>query len=105
MHDLIDPITPRKDTIVPERVVKASWASNTLTMKDSLDLRHSSQHQSEADACYPLALTIKFLPNKNLHYSSRFRFTCEFGNSFDLVVQGEGTFEENMHKPIYPIPK
>lgn len=93
------------ETIVPQRVVKASWATNTLNLKDSLELRHQDQHESEADACYPMPLTVRFTPGKNAHYSSRFRFSCEFANSFDLVLQGQGTYEEHEHKPINPTPK
>lgn len=94
-----------EDTIVPQRTVESSWASSTMTMKDSLEVKHHDQHQSAADACFPMPLTIRFLPNKNAHYSSRFRFTCEYGNSFELVLQGEGTYEEHEHKPLNPIPK
>jgi hypothetical protein len=95
----------RPDTIVPQRVVKSSWATNTLTLKDSLELRHNDQHSNEADACFPMPIKIKFTPNKNSHYSSRFRFTCEFANTFDVVLQGEGTYEEHEHKPLNPTPK
>jgi hypothetical protein len=95
----------RQETIVPQRVVESSWASNTLTVKDTLDLKHSHQHSTEADALYPVPISIGFSPKKNVHYSSRFRFSCEFGNSFDLVIQGEGTHEEHLHKPLYPIPR
>ena len=95
----------RMDTIVPERVVKSSWATNTLSLQDSLEKRHENQHESEADACYPMPLSIRFKPSKNQHYSSRFRFSCEYANTFDLVLQGEGTYEEHLHKPINPTPK
>jgi hypothetical protein len=95
----------RLDSIVPQRVVKSSWATNTLTLSDSLELRHGGQHESEADACFPLPLKILFAPGSNVHYSSRFRFSCEFANSFDLVLQGAGTYEEHEHKPINPQPK
>jgi hypothetical protein len=76
-----------------------------MTMKDTLVAKHDDQHQSEADARFPLPLTIRFAPTKNTMYCSRFRFSCEFGNSFELVLQGEGTYEEHEHKPLNPIPK
>lgn len=91
--------------IVPERVVESSWATNTLTLRDAVDLKHNLQHQSEADACYPMPITILFKPKKNVRYCSRFRFSCEFANSFDVVLQGEGTFEEHEHKPLNPVPR
>lgn len=93
------------DTIVPQRVVKSTWATNTLNLEDSLKMRYNGKLNNEADACYPMPLKIKFSPNKNKSYSSRFRFTCEFANSFDIVLQGQGTYEEHEHKPINPIPK
>eukprot|EP01038_Epipyxis_sp_PR26KG_P007446 gene7446-10147_t len=95
----------RVDTIVPQRLVQSSWASNTLTLQDSLQVKHQDQHQSEADMCFPMPLIIHFHPKKNCHYLSRFRFVCEFGNVFDLLLQGEGTYEEHLHKPISPIPR
>lgn len=99
----------RLDTIVPERLVESSWASGTLTMEDSLTLKHTAQHkkgsENTAGACYPMPITILFTPKKNVRYCSRFRFTCEFANSFDLVLQGEGTFEEHEHRPLNPVPR
>lgn len=92
-------------SIVPERLVESSWASSTLTIKDAVDQKYRSQHQSEADACFPMPLNILFKPKKNVRYTSRFRFSCEFANTFDLVLQGEGTFEENEHRPLNPVPR
>lgn len=94
----------RADTIVEQRTVKTSWALNTLTAKDSLDLRYCGSGAAPADANYPMPLTVRFTPKKNAKYSSRFRFTCEFANTFDLVLQGEGTYEEHLHKPLRPMP-
>lgn len=107
------------NSIVPERLVQSSWALNTLTLNDSLELKHqhkmsstvtvtdmdSSSAGSGAQTCYPLPITVLFAPKKNVSYCSRFRFQCEFANSFDLVVQGAGTFEEHEHKPLNPVPR
>ena len=60
---------------------------------------------SAGDPIYPITLAVRFTPTKNIYYSSRFRFSCEYGNTFDLVLEGEGTFEEHMHKPIPPVPR
>jgi hypothetical protein len=30
---------------------------------------------------------------------------CEYGNAFDVVLEGEGTYEEHEHKPLSPFPK
>ena len=82
-----------------------SWATQTLNLQDSLEARHNEQGRSEADAAYPMPITIRFNPSTNRSYSCRFRFKCEFGNGFDLLLQGRGTFEEHEHKPLNPIPK
>ncbi len=65
----------------------------------------STTSNSENDIHYPMPITVLFNPAKNQRYCSRFRFTCEFANTFDLVLQGEGTYEEHEHRPINPIPR
>lgn len=99
-------------SIVPERLVESSWATQTLTISDSLELKHKGKttqpafnKNNEADALFPMPLNITFAPKKNVRYCSRFRFTGEFANSFDLVLQGEGTFEEHEHRPLNPLPR
>ncbi len=74
-------------------------------MQDTLTRRHETAHQSEADPLYPMPLSVKFCPSKNTRYSSRFRFVCEYGNTFDVIFEAEGTYEEHMHKPLYPAPR
>ncbi len=78
---------------------------HSLTLEDTLKKRHENQHQFVADSLYPIPISIQFHPKKNVKYSSRFRFICEYGNVFDVVLQGIGTYEEHEHNPIYPIPK
>lgn len=115
-----------ESSIVPERLVQSSWASNTLSIGDSLELKHSQRGisnstlkagsslasvafqtstKSQNEICYPQPLHIQFTPKKNVRYCSRFRFSCDFANSIDLVLQGEGTHEENLHRPLNPIPR
>jgi hypothetical protein len=95
-----------EESIVPQRLMETSWATETLNLGDSLDRRLESQQQQTADtACFPQPIRIEFHPQRNVKYSSRFRFTCELGNSFDLMLQGEGTNEEQEHKPLQPMPK
>lgn len=93
------------NVVVPQRLMESSWQSNTLTLRDSLQIRHNSQGVNASDPCFPIPLVVKFLPKKNVKYSSCFRFSCEFGNSFDVILQGSGTYEEHEHKPINPIPR
>ena len=79
----------------------------TLTMKDTLQQRFEEAAASDTriDALYPMPIQITFKPRKNLRYNSRFRFTCEYGNAFDVILQGEGTYEEHEHQPLQPFPK
>ena len=90
---------------MPQRLVESSWAQNTLTFRDSLQKRHDAQQRRGAEACFPVPLVIKFNPKKNVRYSCRFRFSCEFGNSFDVLLTGQGTYEEHEHKPLSPAPR
>jgi hypothetical protein len=91
--------------VVEQRLVQTSWASKTVTMRDTLTGRNATAHQSDADPLYPMPVGIKFSPRKNVRYSSRFRFICEYGNTFDVLLEGEGTYEEHLHQPIFPMPR
>jgi hypothetical protein len=113
-------------TVVRQRLSETSWADPfargkgttgqagvaaggalTLTMKDTLKQRFEAAAGSDAksDALYPMPVQVLFKPRKNLRYNSRFRFTCEYGNAFDVILQGEGTYEEHEHKPLAPFPR
>ena len=74
-------------------------------MKDILESRYETSYKHAIDSKYPLPITIKYSPNKNVSYSSRYRFTCEYGNTFDVLLEAEGTFEEHEHNPLNPIPR
>ena len=112
--------------MVQQRLSEATWHENTLpsggrkgstsatafghatlTMKDTLQQRFEDAAASDAriDALYPMPIQITFKPRKNLRYNSRFRFTCEYGNAFDVILQGEGTYEEHEHQPLQPFPR
>ena len=90
--------------MVAQRLSETSWSTQTLSFRDTVQQRHQHQHQSASDACYPQPVRIVFAPAGQGRYGSRFRFTCEFGNSFDVLLQGHGTFEEHLHAPLYPEP-
>ena len=112
--------------MVEQRLVQTSWASNTLTTLDTLTQRHRSHipqgtlmpggggavpsgtvtvQEAAANICYPLPVCIRFTPTKSRKYTSRFRFTCDYGNAFDVLLQGEGTYEEHEHAPLFPVPR
>lgn len=85
--------------------METSWANTILTVQDNVKKRHDDQHRTEADSCFPAPISVTFKPKKNVSYCSRFRFSCEFGNAFDIIVLGQGTYEENEHKPLQPVPR
>jgi hypothetical protein len=64
-----------------------------------------TKNAATTEALYPAPISIIFTPKKNKKYCSRFRFVCEFANGFDLVLQGEGTYEEHEHHPLNPMPR
>lgn len=76
--------------------------SETLSIQDAL--RQKNDNRQVSDAIYPSPITITFQPKENIRYSSRFRFVCEYGNNFDVILQGNGTYEEHEHKPLRPMP-
>ena len=78
--------------------MEASWNSKTLTLENNLEQRHEEFNQ------YPLPIHIIFKPIKNCSYSSRFRFSCQYGNTFDVLLEGKGTYEEREHAPVNPFP-
>ena len=90
--------------VVKQNLMESSWTSNTLTLGDSLRKRYSNESASTVDANYPAPLIIKFTPKKNVVYTSRFRFTTEFGNTFDILLEANGTYEEHEHKTHDPKP-
>jgi hypothetical protein len=92
------------EEVVPQRLAEASWATSTLTHKDTMDNRYKSQGQFEADARFPLPIEAIFKPKGDKKYVSRFRFICEYGNFFDVILSGNGTYEEHEHMPLQPKP-
>lgn len=94
------------DAIVQPRVMETTWKKAT-SLVDTLQLRYNQQHEStnQIPILYPLPITITFSPKTNQYYQSRYRITCEYGNSFDFILKGKGTYEDYEHFPLTPIPK
>lgn len=93
------------EVIVPQRHAHSNWATDTITLKDVWQQKHVVCDSETYGARFPMPVTVAFQPKANVKYSSRFRFECEYGNSFDVLLQGNGTFEEQEHSPLYPVPK
>ena len=43
----------------------------------------------------PQKIQLQFKPKQNILYKSKFRFICKNGISCDLIVKGQGSYEEN----------
>ena len=43
----------------------------------------------------PFEMNVTFQPGTSKRYSTTFRFVVEKGNSFDLTLSGQGTFDED----------
>ena len=91
--------------MVPQRLSETSWSTATLSFQDTVARRHTDQHQTASDACFPQPVRVVFRPSRRGLHVSRFRFTCEFGNAFDVILEGRGTFEEHEHAPLRPNPE
>jgi len=91
--------------VVPQRLAKTSWATETLDLKDTIEARLAKQGEFEADARFPQPIQVQFRPKDNKVYMSRFRFNCEYGNQFDVILYGNGTYEEHEHMPLRPQPE
>ena len=52
--------------------------------------------EAAANARKPCPITVTFRPRKNTTYCSRFRMDVEHGEGFDVVLQGAGSYEEDV---------
>ena len=84
---------------------KTDFGNQTPSNYNNVNNTNQSQQKMNSDVKHPTSITVKFTPRKNIRYNSRFRFVCEYGNSFDVILQGEGTYEEHEHKPLSPCPE
>jgi len=54
-----------------------------------------SQSKDEYEEGFmPLQLKVNFKPKENILYKSKFRFMVKNGLSCDLIVKGQGSYEE-----------
>ena len=58
---------------------------------------------SDCKSLFPTEILVKFIPKSNIRYSSRIRVKCQYGNSFEILLEGEGTLEEHEHRPLSPM--
>ena len=75
--------------------------AQSLTALDTTvtTLTAALQKATDHDPRVPRPITVTFRPTRNKKYCARFRFHVECGESFDVVLQGEGTYEEDTLQP------
>lgn len=86
-----------------EPIVAKQSGGQSVSFSDST--KNATGSRQKGDMVKPISIAVRFAPKKNIRYETRFRFSCEFGNSFDVVLSGEGTYEEHLHRPKPPAPK
>ena len=94
----------KESLIISQKLTKTSWMTGKLNVMDHINDRHNTHIDNEANSIYPLPIKIEFKPKSNIRYRSRFRFVCEYGNNFDIICEGSGTYEEHEHDPKSPAP-
>lgn len=76
--------------VVRSRTLPVHYMPSTLALP-SHDDTFAETHQ-------PLQVTVMFKPEANLLYKSKFRVTVAEGISFDIIVKGRGSYEEELEK-------
>jgi len=80
----------------PDKKSSGPGATEAVTSLDA-----ALKNEARANARMPFPITVTFKPTKNLKYCSRFRFDVHKGEGFDIVLQGVGSYEEDvLHRTI-----
>jgi hypothetical protein len=67
-----------------------------LSWRGTRSLSQSLARDAEANPRAPRPVTVTFAPKRNVRYCSRFRFEVSHGEAFDVVLQGAGSYEEDV---------
>uniref|UniRef100_A0A7S2DBV6 Uncharacterized protein n=1 Tax=Octactis speculum TaxID=3111310 RepID=A0A7S2DBV6_9STRA len=67
-----------------------------------IDLASNLRRRNDDNHRAPRPITVTFQPKKNLEYQSRFRFEVAYGEGFDVVLSGKGTYEEDSRRKPEP---
>ena len=59
-------------------------------------LSQSLANDAAANPRAPKPVRVTFAPKRNVRYCSRYRFNVHHGESFDVVLQGAGSYEEDV---------
>ena len=84
--------SPRNDLVKNCRVRPTHW----LIYTQVTSLSQSLANDAAANPRAPKPVKVTFAPKRNVRYCSRFRFDVHHGESFDVVLQGAGSYEEDV---------
>ena len=74
-----------------QTLTELSWKGAAVT-----SLAQSLKNDAAANPRAPKPVRVTFSPKRNVRYCSRFRFDVHHGESFDVVLQGAGSYEEDV---------
>ncbi|CAH0377858.1 unnamed protein product [Pelagomonas calceolata] len=74
-----------------QTLTELSWKGAAVT-----SLAQSLTNDAAANPRAPKPVRVTFSPKRNVRYCSRFRFDVHHGESFDVVLQGAGSYEEDV---------
>ena len=82
-----------EDALFPQSITALSWKPNSdgetlTTLEDAL------RSQAQRNPRQPTPLAVTFTPTSNVRYASRFRFLVKHGVHFDVLVSGQGSYDE-----------
>jgi len=86
-----------KNPVHTKTPMSLTWKSGD---KMDLTLDERMRKQNDLNKRQPRAVTVVFKPVLNKRYRSRFRLEVEEGSGFDILLTGEGTYEENKRKAL-----
>ena len=91
------------DSLFAQTVTALTWRPGSDPAKTAAvtSLDAALKNEAKANARMPYPITVTFTPTKNVKYCSRFRFDVHKGEGFDIVLQGVGSYEEDvLHRSI-----
>ena len=83
----------RGDAIFRQTAAGVTWRGADGAAR--LSLRDAVAHSRERGGREPVAVEVRFRPTAAARYRCRFKVEVEHGEGFELVLQGEGTYDEH----------
>lgn len=85
------------DSLFSQTVTALTWKPGGGDHDEAVtSLDAALRAEARANPRVPLPVTVTFKPKRDVKYCSRFRFDVHKGEPFDIVLQGVGSYEENV---------